>query len=433
MDTDPDGKHNESTRATNKLKSPLESPSSDEPLLRVENLVKIFGSRSDQALKLLRSGQSKAEILKATGATVAVYDASFTVHSGEIFVIMGLSGSGKSTLVRCINRLIDPTAGKIILGDDDITAADDDTLREIRRRRLSMVFQNFSLFPHLNIIDNVAYGLKIQGVAPDERREQALAGLKRMGLEDWADARVDQLSGGMQQRVGLARALVTEPDVLLMDEPFSALDPLIRRDMQDELVRLQSEMKKSIVFITHDLDEALTLGDRIAVMKDGVIHQIGTPEEILQSPATEYVAQFVEGVSPQHVLRAEHIMKKPDALVRTTDGPRVALREMQSEGLSSVFVVDRQQRLVGLVVADDAVKAVKESISDLREITLTNIPRVLPDTLLDDLIAIGAEAKYPVAVVDESDRLLGIIVRVSILSGLVNHRRAANGDQEATE
>lgn len=433
MDTDPDGKHNESTRATNKLKSPLESPSSDEPLLRVENLVKIFGSRSDQALKLLRSGQSKAEILKATGATVAVYDASFTVHSGEIFVIMGLSGSGKSTLVRCINRLIEPTAGKIILGDDDVTAADDDTLREIRRRRLSMVFQNFSLFPHLNIIDNVAYGLKIQGVAPDERREQALAALKRMGLEDWADARVDQLSGGMQQRVGLARALVTEPDVLLMDEPFSALDPLIRRDMQDELVRLQSEMKKSIVFITHDLDEALTLGDRIAVMKDGVIHQIGTPEEILQSPATEYVAQFVEGVSPQHVLRAEHIMKKPDALVRATDGPRVALREMQSEGLSSVFVVDRQQRLVGLVVADDAVKAVKENISDIREITLTDIPRVLPDTLLDDLIAIGAETKYPVAVVDESDRLLGIIVRVSILSGLVNHRRAANGDQEATE
>ena|SRR5690554_5264404 len=237
----------------------------------------------------------------------------------------------------------------------------------------------------------------------------------------------------MQQRVGLARALVTDPEVLLMDEPFSALDPLIRRDMQDELLHLQTDLKTTIVFITHDLDEALKLGDRIAVMKDGVIHQIGAPEEILQDPATEYVAEFVEGVSRQHVLTARHVMQTPDALVRKRDGPRVALREMQTEGLSSVFVIDEERRLVGLVTADDAVQAIKRGERDLTRIAIPDIPRVGPETLLDELIPIGAEARYPVAVVDESQRLLGIIVRVNILSGLVNPRRVTNeaDDDEA--
>ncbi|MBO8141484.1 MAG: glycine betaine/L-proline ABC transporter ATP-binding protein [Firmicutes bacterium] len=392
-------------------------------LLRVEQVTKVFGRRSERALKMLAQGFGKDEILRETGATVGVHSASFTVNRGEIFVIMGLSGSGKSTLIRCINRLIEPSAGRVFLGDQDVTAADERALREIRRRRMSMVFQRFALFPHLNVAENVAYGLRVRGVPPSERRRRAMEILERVGLARWADAPIQRLSGGMQQRVGLGRAIVTDPEILLMDEPFSALDPLIRRDMQDELLRLQSDLKKTIVFITHDLDEALKLGDRVAVMKDGVIHQIGAPEEILQEPATDYVAEFVRGVSPQHVLTARHIMQTPGALVKVKDGPRVALREMEAEGLSSAFVVDEAGRLVGLVLADDAVRAISEGRRNLREIAVKDSPRVAPDTLMDDLLPIAAEARYPIAVVDDDGRLLGIIARVHVLSGLVAHRR----------
>lgn len=400
-------------------------------LLRVEQVTKIFGPRTEQALEMVRAGRTKTEILEATGATVAIYQASFEVERGEIFVIMGLSGSGKSTLVRCLNRLIDPTAGKIFIGDDEITAADPATLREIRRRKIAMVFQQFSLFPHLSIVENAAYGLRVQGVPADERRRRALVVLEQMGLASWADAGIDDLSGGMQQRVGLARALATEPDILLMDEPFSALDPLIRRDLQDELIRLRSDFDKTIVFITHDLDEALKLGDRVAVMKDGIIHQIGTPEEILQAPATEYVALFVEGANPQHVLNASHIMQKPDALIRASDGPRVALREMQAEGLSSVFAIERDGTLAGLVLADDAIEAIKRGETNVRSIVVTDVPKVSPDTPMDELVAIGAEARYPVAVVDEANRLQGIVVRVNILSGLISKSAQTTNDGEA--
>lgn len=404
-------------------------------MLRVEDVTKIFGPRSEQALRMVRAGKSKAEILEATGATVAVYKANFSVAQGEFFVIMGLSGSGKSTLVRCLNRLINPTSGHIFVGDSDITTAGPSTLRDIRRRRIAMVFQHFALFPHLNIIENVAYGLQVKGVGKDERLARSLAVLEQMELTSWAEADITDLSGGMQQRVGLARALVAEPDILLMDEPFSALDPLIRRDMQDVLIRLQTDLKKTIVFITHDLDEALKLGDRIAVMKDGVFHQIGAPEEILQDPATDYVAQFIEGVNPQFVLTARHIMQNPDALVRTSDGPRVALRKMQANRISSVFAVDRERRFRGLVLVDDAIKAIERQERDIKNIAITDIPRVGPDTSLDDLVVIGAEARYPVPVVDEeSERLLGIIVRVNILSGLIRRPRTeANANGEAND
>ncbi len=400
-------------------------------LLRVEQVTKIFGPRADQALEMVRAGRTKTEILEATGATVAIYQASFEVERGEIFVIMGLSGSGKSTLVRCLNRLINPTAGKIFIGDDEITAADPPTLREIRRRKIAMVFQQFSLFPHLSIVENAAYGLRVQGVPAEERRKRAMAVLEQMGLASWADASIEDLSGGMQQRVGLARALATEPDILLMDEPFSALDPLIRRDLQDELIRLRSDFDKTIVFITHDLDEALKLGDRVAVMKDGIIHQIGTPEEILQAPATDYVALFVEGANPQHVLNASHIMQKPDALIRASDGPRVALREMQAEGLSSVFAIERDGTLAGLVLADDAIEAIKRGETNVRSIVVTDIPKVSPDTPMDELVAIGAESRYPVAVVDAANRLQGIVVRVNILSGLIAKSAQTTDGEEA--
>jgi glycine betaine/proline transport system ATP-binding protein len=250
---------------------------------------------------------------------------------------MGLSGSGKSTLARCINRLIEPTSGEIYIDGENITTMSYKELLQIRRNKIGMVFQNFALFPHLNLLDNVAYGLKVQGVPVEKRYEKASESLKGVGLSGWEKHYPQQLSGGMRQRVGLARALANDPDILLMDEAFSALDPLIRQDMQDELMNLQDKMNKTIVFITHDLNEALKLGDRIALMKDGKINQIGTPEEILISPATEYVARFVEGVDKTKVLTASHVMKRPDPLVYAKDGPRVALLKMKEAGISSIL------------------------------------------------------------------------------------------------
>ena len=266
------------------------------PIIEVENLTKVFGKNSQLALHLLEEGKNREEILKETGANVGLTRASFTVEEGEIFVIMGLSGSGKSTLVRLINRLIEPTEGSVYIDGEDLSAMNKQELREVRRKKLSMVFQKFGLFPQRSVLENAAFGLEIQKVDKEERIERAKKALQLVGLGDYMDQKPAQLSGGMQQRVGLARALTNDPKVLLMDEAFSALDPLIRKEMQDELIQLQSKMKKTIIFITHDLDEALRLGDRIALMRDGNIVQIGTPEEILVNPANDYVEKFVEDI-----------------------------------------------------------------------------------------------------------------------------------------
>ena len=290
----------------------------------VKDATKIFGKSSGRAIQLLKDGKSKSEILKATGATVGVKQVSFDVNEGEIFVIMGLSGSGKSTLVRMLNRLIDPTMGKILLDGKDIVQMNKEQLRDVRRKKIGMVFQNFALFPHKTIVENTEYGLEIQGVSKKERNEKAIESLRLVGLAGYEEQYPKQLSGGMQQRVGLARALANNPDILLMDEAFSALDPLIRKDMQNELLQLHHDMQKTIIFITHDLDEALRIGDRIALMKDGEIVQIGSPEEILMSPSNEYVERFVEDVDLSKVLTAGHIMKKADT-VKVDRGPRVAL------------------------------------------------------------------------------------------------------------
>ena len=271
-------------------------------------------------------------MIRETGMTVGVNRASFSVESGEVFVIMGLSGSGKSTLVRLLNRLIEPTEGTVLVDGDDVTKMSADELRQMRRTKMGMVFQRFALFPHKSVRENVEYGLEVQGVPKRERREKALQSLELVGLKDYADQLPDQLSGGMQQRVGLARALAIDPDILLMDEAFSALDPLIRKEMQDEMMELQSTMNKTIVFITHDLDEALRIGDRIALMKDGSIVQIGTPEEILTNPANEYVEKFVEDVNITKVLTAGSVMKRPEVLVLGKEGPRVALKRMREQG-----------------------------------------------------------------------------------------------------
>ena len=319
--------------------------------IQVKNLTKIFGSKPDKAIQLLQEGGSKKQILQETGLTVGVNQASFAVNTGEVFVIMGLSGSGKSTLVRLLNRLIEPTRGSIEIDGEDVATMSKEQLREVRRKKLSMVFQRFALFPHRTVLENVEYGLEIQGLLKDERQEKAKQALALVGLSGWESSMPDQLSGGMQQRVGLARALANNPDVLLMDEAFSALDPLIRKDMQDELLELQSSMQKTIIFITHDLDEALKIGDRIALMKDGKIVQIGTPEEILTNPANEYVEKFVEDVDMSKVLNAEHVMKRPETI--TLDkGPRVALQLMRDSGVSSLYVVDKRKTLLGIVTAE---------------------------------------------------------------------------------
>lgn len=387
------------------------------PVIEVNDLSKVFGKNPKHALKLLDEGKSKDEILKQTGNTVGVNRATFSVEAGEIFVIMGLSGSGKSTLVRLLNRLIEPTEGKVLIDGEDLSAMNKKELRNVRREKMSMVFQRFALFPHRTILENAEYGLEIQNVAKDERKKKAQESLEMVGLGGYVNQNPGQLSGGMQQRVGLARALANDPEVLLMDEAFSALDPLIRKDMQDELVDLQSKMKKTIIFITHDLDEALRLGDRIALMKDGSIVQIGTPEEILVNPANDYVERFVEDVDRSKVLTAQQIMKRPETINIEKHGPRVALERMREEGLSSIIVIDGQRNLRGYVTADDASESKKKDVRDINEILRTDIPRVEKDTALNDIFNIIHDSPIPVAVMD-GEKLIGIIVRGALIAAL---------------
>ena len=386
--------------------------------LEVKNLYKIFGTNTKEALKLVKEGVSKQEILKKTGATIGVDNANFKVEKGEFFVVMGLSGSGKSTLIRCLNKLIEPTYGEVLVDGDDVAKADKDALLEIRRKKIAMVFQNFGLFPHRTVIDNVKYGLEVQGVDNSKSLEKSKEMLEMVGLKGYEDQYPSELSGGMQQRVGLARALTTDPEILLMDEAFSALDPLIRKDMQDEIIEIQDRMKKTIIFITHDLDEALKLGDRIAVMKDGLIVQIGTPEDILTHTADDYVRDFVKDVNKSKVVTASSIMRKPEALTTLKDGPNVAIRKMDEEELSTSFVTDRERRLMGIVRIEDMVELKKQGIKDFNgKIKNDELVRTSPDTLLIDLLPKAMNSRYPIAVVDEEDRLLGIIIK----SRLVGH------------
>lgn len=394
-------------------------------IIEVKNLTKIFGKNTKQALKLLDNGHSKEEILKQTGSTVGVNRANFSVEEGEIFVIMGLSGSGKSTLVRLINRLIEPTGGNIYINGEDLAKMNKQELREVRRKKLSMVFQKFGLFPHRTVLENAAFGLEIQKVEKQEREEKAKKALELVGLGGYLDQNPGQLSGGMQQRVGLARALTNDPSVLLMDEAFSALDPLIRKEMQDELIHLQSKMKKTILFITHDLDEALRLGDRIALMRDGNIVQIGTPEEILVNPANDYVEKFVEDVDKSKIFTAQHIMKRPETIQIEKHGPRVALERMREEGISSILVTDKNRQLQGYVTAEAASQAVKSQSGDLKEIIKTDIPQVDKDTALQDIFSVIYDSQTPVAVVEEG-KLLGIIVRGAVIAALAGEGEVEN-------
>ncbi|MGO1367744.1 MAG: quaternary amine ABC transporter ATP-binding protein [Senegalia sp. (in: firmicutes)] len=388
-------------------------------VVEVKDVYKIFGNKPKKAFPLLEKGMSKEEILKTTGNTVGINDASFSVEKDEFFVIMGLSGSGKSTLIRCLNRLIEPTQGEILIDGQDIVKADKDKLREIRRKKISMVFQNFGLFPHRNILSNVEYGLEVQDVEKEKRKAKAIEAIELVGLKGYEESMPDELSGGMKQRVGLARALANDPDILLMDEAFSALDPLIKKEMQDELLALQAKMHKTIIFITHDLDEALKLGDRIAVMKDGVIVQIGTSEDILTNPANDYVKEFVQDVDRSRVVTAEAIMRNPEALVSSKDGPRAAVRKMKENEFSSVYVTDKNKKLQGIVTIGDAIKAIEKEEKSLDNILIKEVPKASPDQQIIDLLPMAKSSDYPIAVVDGENVLLGIIVRASIILGIV--------------
>ncbi|GAA3588667.1 glycine betaine/L-proline ABC transporter ATP-binding protein [Klugiella xanthotipulae] len=385
--------------------------------VQAKNLYKVFGKKPKEVARRLSEGASRDEV-SALG-TAAVIDASFEVKTGEIFVVMGLSGSGKSTLIRMLNGLVEPTSGTVTVVGTTITDISQAELRRVRQKSVSMVFQHFALLPHRTVLENAAFGLEVQGIAPVERRARAQRVVELVGLAGWEDKLPRQLSGGMQQRVGLARALTAETDVLLMDEAFSALDPLIRREMQEQLVELQAELGKTIIFITHDLNEAMFLGDRIAVMRDGRIVQVGSPEDILTDPANDYVAQFVQDVDRARVLTAASVMEPASAEVSVTSGPRNALRTMRDLQSSAVFVVGRGRQYLGVVRDRDVMRQVKAGETDLRDI-LRKPQAVSPDTPLVDLVEPSIESGLPLAVVNETGKLLGTIPRVTLLAALGN-------------
>lgn len=385
--------------------------------VKVEHLTKVFGKRKQQALNLVSQGKSKTEILEETGATVGVYDASFEVEEGEIFVIMGLSGSGKSTMIRLLNRLIDPTSGEIYIDDENIAKMNKEELQEVRRHKLNMVFQSFALYPHRTILENTELGLELRGVSKEERQQRAEQALANSSLLSFKDQYPDQLSGGMQQRVGLARALANDPEILLMDEAFSALDPLIRREMQDELLDLQENVRKTIIFITHDLNEALRIGDRIALMKDGQIIQIGTGEEILTNPANQYVRDFVEDVDRSKVLTAKNIMEPAITMNIESDGPNVALNRMRKEGVSMLLVVDKKRQLKGSLTALKALEARRDQL-DVHDVIDKNVRKIKEDMLVTDIFNVIKDAEAPLAVVDKNDKLKGVVIRGSVIEAL---------------
>lgn len=397
---------------------PRTDSEADEIAISVDHAYKVFGRRPKEAAKRLRAGATRDDV-KAFG-TAAVIDASFDVRVGEIFVVMGLSGSGKSTLIRLLNGLGDTTEGSIRVFGDEIVGMSPNDLRDVRRERMAMVFQHFALFPHRTVLDNAAYGLEIKGVPLEERRQRAQSWLNRVGLEGWGDSLPSELSGGMQQRVGLARAFAADTQILLMDEAFSALDPLIRREMQELLVELQQELGKTIVFITHDLNEAMFLGDRIAVMRDGRIMQLGTPNDILTDPANDYVAQFVQDVDRARVLTAGDVMEPPRAVVPASAGPRAALRTMRDLQTSACFVVSSGRKLVGVVRDKDMLRLVREGSANINDALKPTPSIVSPDQYIAELFELSVESPLPVAVVDEQDRLIGVVPRVTLLASLAN-------------
>lgn len=404
---------------------------SDEKRISVRSLWKVFGEDPDRAMSSEYIEKQKAVIQEELGCVVALKDVSFDVNEGETFVVMGLSGSGKSTLVRCLTRLIEPNSGEIYVDAEDVIKYNGRELTNFRRTKTAMVFQHFGLMPNRTILDNVAFGLEIQGIDKHTRWEKAREVIELVGLKGWEDNYATELSGGMQQRVGLARALAVDPEILLMDEPFSALDPLIRREMQDELINLQTTLKKTIVFITHDLDEALRLGSRIAIMKDGEIVQLGSKEEIVDNPADAYVEDFIRSISRTRVLGAGSIMQDPALVVDISAEVDDVLKKIGATEEDHVFVTNADNKLIGMVSDKDLYGDSSDKTSSLKEL-ITNDPptlnRVYQDTPIDELVPLSAMSDCPVAVVDEEDALLGIVTRGSLLLSLAESQQAQIND-----
>lgn len=384
--------------------------------IEIKDLSILFGPEKAKAKKMVKQGKSKQEILKETGCTIAVRNANLEIEEGEMFVIMGLSGSGKSTLVRCINRLNEPSMGEIWLSGRNITSLSDKELLQIRRKEMAMVFQHFGLLPHRTVLSNIAFGLELQGVPKEEREKKAYESIAVVGLKGYENQRVDELSGGMQQRVGLARALANDPEVLLMDEAFSALDPLIREQMQDELLDLQEKMKRTIVFITHDLDEAIKLGDRIAIMKDGEVVQVGTPEEILTDPANDYVTRFTESVDRGRVVTASSIMLTQPIVVRIRkDGPEAIVRKMREKRLYALPVIGADEQFLGEIRLKDVLRLRKEGVRDISSIVMKEVPSVLESMTVEDMLPLLPKVQQALPVVDENNRLKGVVSTSAII------------------
>lgn len=392
-------------------------------LLECRKVSKIFGDdgNTQQVLQMIRDGVGKDEIQEKLGAVVGVREASFDVKRGEFFVIMGLSGSGKSTLIRTLIRLIDPTDGEILIDGEDITKLNEEGMRKVRREKTAMVFQHYGLLPHKTVLENAEYGLKTRGISEKERREKAQGAIERVGLQGWERYRPSALSGGMQQRVGLARALAHDPVILLMDEPFSGLDPLIRRQMQQEFGRLQEQEDLTTILVTHDLDEALMLGDRIAIMRDGEIIQIATPDELVTNPADDYVASFVEGASPAKFMVARTIMDDDPITVREGDSAESALEKMRARRIWSVLLLDGNGKVAG-ALSWETVNRASQSGAGVIE-TGRGVRKAItcdPDTSIDELFPLVLNTRHPVAVVDERGTLQGIITKNMLLEALAH-------------
>lgn len=393
------------------------------PILEVRHLYKIFApldfrGEKKMAYKLLELGATRQDVLEATGMTAAVTNVSFRVGKGEIFVLIGLSGSGKSTLVRCLNMLHRPSRGEVLIDGEDITAYDEVKLQKLRRTKISMVFQNGGLLAHRDVMGNVGYGLEIRGVKKEEREAKALEMIRMVGLEGHERESLDSLSGGMRQRVGIARALASDPDILLMDEAFSALDPLVKNDLQFELLRIQEQTGKTIIFITHDINEAFKLGSRVGILRDGRMIQLDTPEKMLSAPANDYVRRFIDSVDTTKVLTVKHIMTVPGSVIKKTDGANVALNSMRASGVSSAYVVSDYMHFDGIITLEGAL-SVRDGKKTFEEAIIREVPFVRNlDAPVSSIVPLAAKTQYPLAVVDEHDVFRGIVTKASVLSSL---------------
>ncbi len=388
-----------------------------ETLLEVKNLSKLYGNEKKEAAKLKNSGLTKDEVYAKTKTTIALWDVNLEVKDKEILVIIGLSGSGKSTLVRCFNLLNKPTSGSVFYKGEDLSKFNNKQLMDFRRNKISMVFQSFGLMSHRDVIGNVEYGLEVKGLSKEERHKKAKEMIEMVGLQGVEAEPISNLSGGMKQRVGIARALANDPEILLMDEPFSALDPLVRKDMQFELLTIQRKLDKTIVFITHDINEAFKLGDRVAIMKDGEVIQVDTPERMTSNPKTEYVKRFIDSADKTQVISVRNVMITPNSLVRLKDNPQIAIKAMRESGVSSAYVVSRKTKFRGVITLDEALRAQREGL-EISDVLIKDIITTSPDALLSDIIADATASRFPLAVVDEDNNLKGIVSKVHVLSSM---------------